>query len=224
MFSPSGHRIYVARASDGLLVLDRVSGQELQEIDLPGPAVGLSGDLFGQWVLVRPVVGRLGLGGGRRQRRLHRHRRCRMGRGSPGRGVAQHTADPARQGCRGGGPGRRGLPGARERGGRGRRHLAAARLAPAAGGRRPGERRFGGARRGGRFSREGGVGVPPGEQLAEPGLGGGALPEAAGGRPARRGPQAGARATRRIAWCSVPTPPASRRRRRAEGSACRLSS
>ncbi|MBA3556018.1 MAG: SPOR domain-containing protein [Gemmatimonadales bacterium] len=57
MFSPSGHRIYVARASDGLLVLDRVSGQELQEIDLPGPAVGLRGDVFGQWVLVRPASG-----------------------------------------------------------------------------------------------------------------------------------------------------------------------
>jgi sporulation related protein len=57
MFSPSGHRIYVARASEGLLILDRVSGEELQEIDLPGPAVGLSGDLFGQWVLVRPAAG-----------------------------------------------------------------------------------------------------------------------------------------------------------------------
>ena len=57
MFSPSGHRIYVARASDGLLVLDRVSGTELQEVDLPGPAIGLSGDLFGQWVLVRPASG-----------------------------------------------------------------------------------------------------------------------------------------------------------------------
>jgi hypothetical protein len=57
MFSPSGHRIYVARASDGLLVLDRVSGEELQEIALPGPAIGLSGDLFGQWVLVRPATG-----------------------------------------------------------------------------------------------------------------------------------------------------------------------
>ena len=57
MFSPSGHRIYVARASEGLLILDRASGQELQEIDLPGPAVGLGGDLFGQWVLVRPAAG-----------------------------------------------------------------------------------------------------------------------------------------------------------------------
>jgi hypothetical protein len=57
MFSPSGHRIYVARASEGLLVLDRVSGAELLEIELPGPAVGLNGDLFGQWVLVRPATG-----------------------------------------------------------------------------------------------------------------------------------------------------------------------
>jgi hypothetical protein len=38
-------------------VLDRVSGEELLEIDLPGPAVGLQGDLFGQWVLVRPASG-----------------------------------------------------------------------------------------------------------------------------------------------------------------------
>jgi hypothetical protein len=57
MFSPSGHRIYVARATDGLLVLDRVSGEELFEIDLPGPAIGLSGDRYGQWLLVRPATG-----------------------------------------------------------------------------------------------------------------------------------------------------------------------
>jgi hypothetical protein len=57
MFSPSGHRIYVARASGGLLVLDRVSGEKLQQVELPGPAVGLNGDLFGQWVLVRPASG-----------------------------------------------------------------------------------------------------------------------------------------------------------------------
>jgi hypothetical protein len=57
MFSPSGHRIYVGRATEGLLVLDRVSGEELLEIALPGPAVGLRGDLYGQWVLVRPAAG-----------------------------------------------------------------------------------------------------------------------------------------------------------------------
>jgi hypothetical protein len=38
-------------------VLDRVSGGELMEIDLPGPAVGLGGDLYGQWILVRPATG-----------------------------------------------------------------------------------------------------------------------------------------------------------------------
>lgn len=57
MFSPSGHRIYVARVTEGLLVLDRTSGEEVLEIELPGPAVGLSGDRYGQWVLVRPATG-----------------------------------------------------------------------------------------------------------------------------------------------------------------------
>jgi hypothetical protein len=57
LFSPSGHRLYVARATDGLLVLDRVSGEELFEVDLPGPAIGLSGDRYGQWLLVRPATG-----------------------------------------------------------------------------------------------------------------------------------------------------------------------
>jgi hypothetical protein len=57
MFSPSGHRIYVARASEGLLILDRVSGEPLGEIELPGPAIGLDGDLFGAWVIVRPAQG-----------------------------------------------------------------------------------------------------------------------------------------------------------------------
>ena len=57
MFSPSGHRLYVARATQGLRVLDRVSGRELFEIALPGPAIGLSGDRYGQWVLARPATG-----------------------------------------------------------------------------------------------------------------------------------------------------------------------
>jgi hypothetical protein len=57
MFSPSGHRIYVARDEESLLVLDRFSGDELLEIDLPGPAAGLRGDPYGQWVVVQPVAG-----------------------------------------------------------------------------------------------------------------------------------------------------------------------
>ena len=57
LFSPSGHRLYVARDEESLLVLDRFSGDALQEVELPGPAAGLRGDTYGQWLLVRPVVG-----------------------------------------------------------------------------------------------------------------------------------------------------------------------
>ena len=57
MFSPSGHRLYVAQEDDALLVLDRFSGERLDAIDLPGPAKGLRGDRFGQWLLVQPAAG-----------------------------------------------------------------------------------------------------------------------------------------------------------------------
>ncbi|HUF36242.1 MAG TPA: SPOR domain-containing protein [Gemmatimonadales bacterium] len=57
LFSPSGHRIYVARDAESLLVLDRFSGDELREIELPGPAAELRADPYGQWILVRPVAG-----------------------------------------------------------------------------------------------------------------------------------------------------------------------
>lgn len=57
MFSPSGHRIYVARAAGPLLVLDRFDGAQLREIPLPGPARDLRGDMFGNWLLVRPEEG-----------------------------------------------------------------------------------------------------------------------------------------------------------------------
>ncbi|HYC32576.1 MAG TPA: SPOR domain-containing protein, partial [Gemmatimonadales bacterium] len=57
LFSPSGHRIYVARDEESLLVLDRFSGEQLQEIALPGPAADLRADPFGQWILVEPVAG-----------------------------------------------------------------------------------------------------------------------------------------------------------------------
>ncbi len=57
LFSPSGHRIYVARDEPSLLVLDRFSGQELFKIDLPGAAEGLRSDLYGQWLIVRPSSG-----------------------------------------------------------------------------------------------------------------------------------------------------------------------
>ena len=57
IFSPSGHRLYVAQEDDELLVLDRFSGERLDAIDLPGPAKGLRGDRFGRWLLVQPASG-----------------------------------------------------------------------------------------------------------------------------------------------------------------------
>jgi hypothetical protein len=57
LFSPSGHRLYVARAAAPLLVLDRFEGTRLREIELPGPARALRGDLYGNWLLVRPQEG-----------------------------------------------------------------------------------------------------------------------------------------------------------------------
>ena len=57
LFSPSGHRLYVARAAAPLLVLDRVDGSQLQEIELPGPAKELRSDMYGRWLLVRPEQG-----------------------------------------------------------------------------------------------------------------------------------------------------------------------
>jgi sporulation related protein len=57
LFSPSGHRLYVARAAAPLLVLDRFEGTRLREIELPGPARALRGDLYGNWLMVRPETG-----------------------------------------------------------------------------------------------------------------------------------------------------------------------
>jgi hypothetical protein len=56
LFSPSGHRLYVAQEDGHLLVLDRFSGERLATIELPGPARALRGDRFGRWLLVRPAA------------------------------------------------------------------------------------------------------------------------------------------------------------------------
>lgn len=57
-FSPSGHRIYVARRSvPGLAVLDRYEHKELDGIALPGPVAALRLDPLGRWLLARPTVG-----------------------------------------------------------------------------------------------------------------------------------------------------------------------
>jgi hypothetical protein len=57
LFSPSGHRMYVARDERDLLVLDRFSGAPLGAITLPGPSKNLRGDEYGRYVLVRPATG-----------------------------------------------------------------------------------------------------------------------------------------------------------------------
>jgi hypothetical protein len=57
LFSPSGHRIYIARAAAPLLILDRFETAPLREIELPGPARALRGDMYGNWVLVQPQDG-----------------------------------------------------------------------------------------------------------------------------------------------------------------------
>ena len=58
VFSPSGHRLYVAqRAAPGLAVIDRFTRQELDGVALPGPASTIRLDPFGRWLLARPAVG-----------------------------------------------------------------------------------------------------------------------------------------------------------------------
>lgn len=56
-FSPSGHRLYVARSRDDLVMLDRFSGDELKTLILPGTARALRVDRTGRWLLGRPLQG-----------------------------------------------------------------------------------------------------------------------------------------------------------------------
>src|SRR5437660_5186048 len=57
-FSPSGHRIYVARRNmPGLAVLDRYERKELDGVAMPGPVAALRLDPLGRWLLARPAVG-----------------------------------------------------------------------------------------------------------------------------------------------------------------------
>ena len=57
LFSPSGHRLYIGRASAPLIVTDRFDGGELSDIELPGSVKELRGDLYGNWILARPEQG-----------------------------------------------------------------------------------------------------------------------------------------------------------------------
>ena len=56
-FSPSGHRLYVARGKGDIQVFDRLSSEVISTIDLPGPARDLRSDFFGSWLLARPDRG-----------------------------------------------------------------------------------------------------------------------------------------------------------------------
>jgi hypothetical protein len=56
-FSPSGHRLYVARGKGDIQAFDRFSSDALESIQLPGPARELRGDLYGDWLLARPEKG-----------------------------------------------------------------------------------------------------------------------------------------------------------------------
>ncbi len=56
-FSPSGHRIYVARQRGDLVQLDRFTGTDLGSIPLPGVASALRADRTGRWLLARAGTG-----------------------------------------------------------------------------------------------------------------------------------------------------------------------
>ncbi len=56
-FSPSGHRLYVARQRGDIRVLDRLSGETLETIELPGAARELRMHFYGHWLLARPERG-----------------------------------------------------------------------------------------------------------------------------------------------------------------------
>ena len=57
-FSPSGHRIYVARRTEpGLAAIDRFEREEIDGIALPLTAAAIRLDPLGRWLLARPTIG-----------------------------------------------------------------------------------------------------------------------------------------------------------------------
>ena len=58
VFSPSGHRIYVARRTQpGLAAIDRYEREEIDGIALPLPAAIIRLDPLGRWLLAKPNIG-----------------------------------------------------------------------------------------------------------------------------------------------------------------------
>jgi hypothetical protein len=56
-FSPSAHRLYVARGRGDIVVLDRFTGDERATIELPAPAKTMRVDRSGRWLLAQPESG-----------------------------------------------------------------------------------------------------------------------------------------------------------------------
>ncbi len=56
-FSPSGHRLYVARKTGGLVMLDRFTRLQLKELPSIGIADGLRPDRSGRWLIAHSSVG-----------------------------------------------------------------------------------------------------------------------------------------------------------------------
>lgn len=54
LFSPSGHRFYVARRQGSVLVFNRFTREQVAEIKLPGPAAALRADPYGRWLMIHP--------------------------------------------------------------------------------------------------------------------------------------------------------------------------
>lgn len=54
LFSPSGHRFYVARREGPVLVYNRFTRERVAEINLPGGAGALRSDPYGRWLMVNP--------------------------------------------------------------------------------------------------------------------------------------------------------------------------
>ncbi|MEO5799536.1 MAG: SPOR domain-containing protein [Gemmatimonadales bacterium] len=57
VFSPSGHRLYIARRKNDIEVLDRFSRAKVRTFALPGTATALRVDRTGRWLLARPDQG-----------------------------------------------------------------------------------------------------------------------------------------------------------------------
>ncbi len=56
LFSPSGHRFYVARRTGSVLVYSRFTRERVAQIDLPGSAGALRADPYGRWLMVHPAA------------------------------------------------------------------------------------------------------------------------------------------------------------------------